>query len=45
MAMHQTWLFLTRFRPRWPDWWVGGIAFIGIEVVANSVLWMRRRQA
>jgi hypothetical protein len=24
--------------PRWPAWWIGGLAFIGIELVAHLVL-------
>jgi hypothetical protein len=28
---------------RWPAWWLGGLAFIGIELVAHLALQMRRR--
>jgi|SRR3954470_3301737 hypothetical protein len=28
---------------RWPAWWIGGVAFIGIELVAHLVLWWRGR--
>lgn len=28
---------------RWPAWWLGGLAFIGIELVAQSVLQLRGR--
>jgi hypothetical protein len=32
------------FQPgRWPAWWVGGVAFIAIELVAHFVLWVRGR--
>jgi hypothetical protein len=26
-----------------PVWWLGGVAFIGIELVAHGVLWLRGR--
>lgn len=26
-----------------PAWWVGGIAFIGIELIVHLVLWLRGR--
>src|SRR5262245_9454146 len=29
------------YPPRWPLWWVGGAAFIGIELVAHLVLQLR----
>ena len=29
--------------PRWPSWWVGGLAFIGVEMVAHLALQLRRR--
>lgn len=33
---------LGTFRPaRWPHWWVGGLGFIGIELVAHLVLYLR----
>ena len=28
---------------RWPAWWLGGLAFIGIELVAHLVLQLRGR--
>ncbi len=28
-------------RAHWPAWWLGGIAFIGIELVAHLVLQLR----
>lgn len=32
------------FRPaRWPPLWLGGLAFIGVELVAHLVLQLRRR--
>jgi hypothetical protein len=35
---------LAGFRPaRWPAWWLGGLAFIGIELVAHLVLQLRGR--
>ena len=35
---------LSGFRPvRWPAWWVGGCAFIVLELVAQLVLHMRGR--
>lgn len=41
-GMGLTVVALTRFRPRhWPAWWVGGIAFTGIELVAHLVLELR----
>jgi hypothetical protein len=27
----------------WPAWWVGGLAFIGIELAVHVVLWLRGR--
>jgi len=30
-------------RARWPAWWVGGLAFIGIELLAHLVLQLRGR--
>ena len=33
---------LAGFRPRhWPPWWLGGLAFIGIELVVHLVLQLR----
>ncbi len=29
--------------PRWPAWWLGGLAFIGIELVAHLALLLRGR--
>ncbi len=35
---------LAGFRPtHWPAWWLGGLAFIGIELLAHLVLQLRER--
>jgi hypothetical protein len=35
---------LAGFRPaRWPAWWVGGVGFIGVELVTHLVLQLRGR--
>ena len=35
---------LAGFRPaRWPAWWLGGLAFIGIELLAHLLLQLRGR--
>lgn len=32
------------FRPmKWPVWWLGGLAFIGIELIVQTVLQLRGR--
>jgi hypothetical protein len=37
-------MVLSRFRsPHWAAWWLGGIAFIGIELLANLALQLRGR--
>ena len=42
MGMHLTAMSLGGFRSdRWPAWWVGGLAFIGIELVTHLVLQLR----
>jgi hypothetical protein len=28
---------------RWPAWWIGGLAFIGVELMAHLALWLRGR--
>ena len=28
-------------RVRWPAWWIGGTAFIGIELIVHLILLMR----
>jgi len=44
VGMRLTTIVLTRFRPaHWPAWWIGGLAFIGIELVAHLVLQLRGR--
>jgi hypothetical protein len=43
-AMRATSMAIGRAPPmRWPAWWVGGLAFIGIELVAHLVLQLRGR--
>jgi hypothetical protein len=42
IGMYLTAVTLSGFRMRhWPAWWLGGIAFIGIELVAHLVLQLR----
>ncbi len=37
-------LVLAGFRPaQWPAWWLGGLAFIGLELVVHLVLQLRGR--
>ena len=37
---------ITGFRPaHWPAWWLGGVAFIGVELVAHLVLQLRGRSS
>jgi hypothetical protein len=44
IAMGLSALALAGFRPaHWPAWWLGGLAFIGIELVAHVVLQLRGR--
>jgi hypothetical protein len=44
IGMGLTAMALTGFRPaHWPAWWLGGLAFIGIELVAHLVLQLRGR--
>jgi hypothetical protein len=33
----------THRRPWWPAWWLGGLAFIGLELVVHALLYARRR--
>jgi hypothetical protein len=33
----------SRNPPRWPEWWVGGVAFIGVELVVHFVIALRGR--
>ena len=42
IGMCLTAMALAGFRPaQWPAWWLGGLAFIGIELVAHLVLQLR----
>ncbi len=44
IGMALTAMAFAGFRPaHWPAWWIGGIAFIGVELVAHLVLQMRGR--
>src|SRR2546430_7439875 len=44
LAMLLTAIALTGFHPtRWPAWWLGGLAFIAIELVAQLPLQLRGR--
>ena len=44
LGMGLTAMALAGFGPaRWPAWWVGGLAFIGVELVAQLVLQLRGR--
>jgi hypothetical protein len=44
MGMGLTAMALTRFRPaHLPAWWLGGLAFIGIELAVHLVLQLRGR--
>jgi hypothetical protein len=44
MGMGLTAAALAGFRPaHWPAWWLGGVAFIGIELVAHLMLQLRGR--
>ena len=44
ICMALTAMALAGFRPRhWPAWWLGGLAFIGIELVAHLALQLRGR--
>ena len=42
LGMDLTAMALTGFRPaQWPAWWLGGLAFIGLELVVHLVLQLR----
>lgn len=42
LCMDLTAMALTGFRPaQWPAWWLGGLAFIGIELVVHLVMQLR----
>jgi hypothetical protein len=44
LAMELTAMALGGLRPeQWPAWWIGGLAFIGLELVAHLVLQLRGR--
>jgi hypothetical protein len=44
IGMGLTAMAISGFRlARWPAWWLGGLAFIGIELVAHLVLQLRGR--
>ena len=44
IGMVLTAIALAGFRPtHWPAWWIGGVAFIGIELVAHLVLQLTGR--
>lgn len=44
IAMRSTLLVLAKYRPAdWPVWWLGGFAFIAIELVAHLALQLRGR--
>jgi hypothetical protein len=44
LGMDLTAMALSRFRAAiWPVWWLAGVAFIGIELVAHLVLELRGR--
>lgn len=44
IGMRLTAMALAGFRPaHWPAWWLAGLAFIGIELVAHLVLQLRGR--
>jgi hypothetical protein len=43
-GMCLTLILLTRVRPAWrADWWIGGLGFIGVELVAHLALQLRGR--
>jgi len=44
VGMGLTAMALAGFRPaHWPAWWLGGLAFIGIELVTHLLLQLRGR--
>jgi hypothetical protein len=44
LGMVLTSMAMGEFRlAQWPAWWVGGLAFIGIELIAQMVLQLRGR--
>jgi hypothetical protein len=46
LSMGLTAMGLAGFRPaHWPAWWLGGLGFIGIELLAHLVLQLRGRSS
>ena len=46
LGMYMTATALLGFKPvRWPASWIGGLAFIGLELVVHLVLWVRGRRS
>jgi hypothetical protein len=44
IGMGLTWMALAPFRPaHWPAWWLAGVAFIGLELLAHLFLQLRGR--
>ena len=44
LGMRLTAMALAGFRPaHWPAWWIGGLVFIGIELVVHLLLQLRGR--
>lgn len=44
LGVEVTAMFLVNFpASRWPAWWVGGAAFVGVELVVHGVMQLRRR--
>ena len=43
MGMKLTAMLVGHRRADWVAWWMGGLAFIGIEMVVHLALWMRGR--
>ncbi|MFO0840519.1 MAG: hypothetical protein U1D55_18585 [Phycisphaerae bacterium] len=43
LGMRMTAVAIEGGAPRWMGWWVGGLAFVGIELIAHLALLARRR--
>jgi hypothetical protein len=44
IGMALTAMVLAGFHPaRWPAWWIGGLAFLGVELAAHLMLQLRGR--
>jgi hypothetical protein len=42
LGMALTAMLLTNWHPpRWPAWWIGGVAFIGLELVVHLIPQLR----